>query len=192
MVQKQFEGGAISRESPRYQWTNYQDISSQLSLAVIAAEDQKFPYHHGFDLGAVRKAFEHNQEGGSLRGASTITQQVAKNLFLWPGRSYLRKGLEAYFALLIELLWTKQRILEVYVNIAQMGDNAFGAGAASRLFFDKPPSQLTPQEAALLAAVLPDPARFNVAHPSDYVLERQRWILTHMRLLGGIGYLKDI
>ncbi|MEO5573746.1 MAG: monofunctional biosynthetic peptidoglycan transglycosylase [Gammaproteobacteria bacterium] len=176
----------------KYQWVDYNDISPYMPLAVIAAEDQTFPFHNGFDFRAMKIAFKLNREGKSIRGASTISQQVAKNLFLWLGRSYLRKGLEAYFTLLIETLWSKQRILEVYMNIAGMGNNMFGAGAASQYFFKKPASMLSPHEAALLAAVLPSPSRLKAARPSAYLRERQRWILTHMNLLGGIGYLKNI
>ncbi|MEO5703221.1 MAG: monofunctional biosynthetic peptidoglycan transglycosylase, partial [Gammaproteobacteria bacterium] len=141
---------------------------------------------------AMKIAFQNNRAGKSIQGASTISQQVAKNLFLWLNRSYLRKGLEAYFTLLIETLWSKQRILEVYMNIAGMGNNVFGVGAASQYFFNKPASMLTPQDAALLAAVLPSPSRLKAARPSAYVRQRQQWILTHMNLLGGIRYLRNI
>ncbi len=176
----------------KYQWVDYNDISPYMPLAVIASEDQTFPYHYGFDFRAMKIAYKLNQAGKSIRGGSTISQQVAKNLFLWLGRSYLRKGLEAYFTLLIETLWSKQRILEVYMNIAGMGNNVFGVGAASEYFFKKPASLLTPQESALLAAVLPSPSRLKAAYPSPYLLQRQDWVLSHMSLLGGVRYLKDI
>lgn len=176
----------------KYEWVDYNDISPYMPLAVIASEDQTFPYHNGFDFRAMKIAFKLNREGKSIQGASTISQQVAKNLFLWLGRSYLRKGLEAYFTLLIETLWSKQRILEVYINVAGMGNNVFGVGAASQYFFKKPASLLTPQEAALLAAILPSPSRLKAARPSAYVMQRQAWILSHMNLLGGIKYLKNI
>lgn len=176
----------------KYNWVDYNDISPYMPLAVIASEDQTFPYHNGFDFRAMKIAFKLNRAGKSIRGASTISQQVAKNLFLWLGRSYLRKGLEAYFTVLIEMLWSKQRILEVYMNTAGMGNNVFGVGAASQYFFNKPASLLSPQDAALLAAVLPSPSRLKAARPSTYVMQRQGWILSHMNLLGGIRYLKNI
>lgn len=176
----------------QYTWVDYSDISPYVSLAVVAAEDQKFPFHNGFDVEAIKKAIRHNKTGKRVRGASTISQQVAKNLFLWPGRSYLRKGLEAYFTFLIEVIWSKERILEIYVNIAQMGDNIFGVGAASQYSFKKPAYSLTPAEAALLAASLPSPARFSAAHPSTQVLKRRSWILSQMNLLGGMRYLRNI
>ena len=176
----------------KYQWVNYKNISPYMPLAIIAAEDQTFPYHRGFDFRAMKIAFKFNQRGRSVHGASTISQQVAKNLFLWLGRSYLRKGLEAYFTFLIEALWSKQRILEVYMNIAGMGNNVYGVGAASQYFFKKPASALTAQDAALLAAVLPSPSRLKAVRPSPYVLQRQNWILTHMNLLGGLRYLNSV
>ncbi|MEO7558345.1 MAG: monofunctional biosynthetic peptidoglycan transglycosylase [Gammaproteobacteria bacterium] len=176
----------------KYQWVDYRDVSPYMPLALIAAEDQTFPFHRGFDFRAMKIAFKLNQRGRSIRGASTISQQVAKNLFLWLGRSYLRKGLEAYFTFLIETLWSKQRILEVYMNIAGMGNNVYGVGAASQYFFKKPVGMLTAQDAALLAAVLPGPSRLRAARPSPYVLQRQNWVLTHMNLLGGVRYLNNV
>lgn len=180
-------GGKIA-----YHWIDYDDISPYAKMAVIAAEDQKFPLHYGFDLQAIEKAVEQSKRGKRLRGASTISQQVAKNLFLWPGRSFIRKGLEAYLTVLLELLWSKQRILEVYLNIAQMGDWVYGVGAASEVFFKESASQLTRHQAALLAAVLPNPERYSVARPSRYVRHRQRWILRQMRQLGGTDYLAGL
>lgn len=178
--------------SVEYQWADYDEISRHMLLAAVSAEDQKFPLHFGFDLEAIQKAIEHNREGGRLLGASTITQQTAKNLFLWPGRSLFRKGLEAYFTALMELMWSKRRILEMYVNIAQMGDGIFGVQAASRAYFDKPAAELTRGQSALLAAVLPNPVRYSVRNPSSYVLRRKQWILRHMRLLGGPRYLDGL
>lgn len=175
-----------------YEWIPASRISPHLLLAVVAAEDQRFADHSGFDFEAIEQAAEHNRQGGRLRGASTISQQVAKNLFLWPGRSYVRKGLEAALTVLVELVWTKARILEVYVNIAEMGDGVFGAGAASRRFFHTSAADLTPSEAALLAAVLPSPATYDAARPSAYVLKRQRWILGQMQALGGPGWLERL
>lgn len=175
----------------RYRWVNRESISPQMGLAVVAAEDQKFPHHWGFDVESILDAAERNKKGGHLRGASTITQQVAKNLFLWPGRLYVRKGLEAYFAVLLELLWSKDRILEVYVNIAEFGDRTYGVYAASEAFLGKSPSELTRGDAALLAAVLPSPRRLSVRNPSPYVRRRARWIEEHMEELGGTGYLRS-
>ncbi|MEJ2719227.1 MAG: monofunctional biosynthetic peptidoglycan transglycosylase [Deltaproteobacteria bacterium] len=184
-----FEGG---RATPiRYRWVDWKSISPQMPLAVVAAEDQMFPHHWGFDFEAISDAMEENKRGHRLRGASTITQQVAKNLFLWPGRSYVRKGLEAYFAILLELLWSKNRILEVYVNIAEFGNGIYGVDAAARTLLRKSPAKLTRGDAALLAAVLPNPTRFKVRHPSRYVLRRQQWIEQQMQQLGGVSYLKD-
>lgn len=180
------------KPTPRREWVDYQAISPHMALAVVAAEDQKFPFHHGFDIPAIQEAIRHNRQGKSLRGASTVSQQVAKNLFLWPGRSYLRKGLEAYLTFLIEVLWPKQRILEVYLNIAYMGGNAFGVESASQRYFNKSARWLSPPEAALLAAMLPSPARFSVEYPSAYMVKRQNWILKQMKLLGGAAYLDDI
>src|SRR3990170_3240644 len=156
-----------------------------MSLAVIAAEDQNFPFHFGFDFEQIEKAIEQSNRGRRLRGASTITQQVAKNLFLWEGRSFIRKGLEAYFYVLLELFWPKRRILEVYLNIAEFGDGTHGVYAAAKTFFGKHPSELTPSEAALLAAVLPHPKHLHANTPSPYVEERARWIEEQMEQLGG-------
>lgn len=176
----------------RQQWVRYEDISRHLALAAVAAEDQRFPAHNGFDFGAIKSAFEHNKKGRGVRGASTITQQVSKNLFLWSGRSYLRKGLEAYFTVLIEFIWPKQRILEVYLNIAQMGPGVFGVGAASEEYFGLPAGQVGPRNAALLVAVLPSPGRYDVRAPTDYLRNRQSWILTQMQALGGTRYLEGM
>ena len=173
-------------------WRSWQELPNDLKIAVIAAEDQKFAEHWGFDVSAIRQALAHNAEGGSLRGASTISQQVAKNLFLWSGRSFVRKGLEAWFTVLLELLWSKERILEVYLNIAEFGDYTFGVEAASRRFFGKSAARLTAADAARLAAVLPNPLRYRVDKPSGYVLKRQRWIERQMGQLGGVAYLDKL
>jgi monofunctional biosynthetic peptidoglycan transglycosylase len=146
----------------------------------------------GFDFESITDAWKDHEDGARLRGASTISQQVAKNLFLWPGRSFIRKGLEAYFTVLIELLWSKQRILEVYLNIAEFGKGIFGAAEASRAFFGKSPVHLSRGEAAGLAAVLPSPLRMHAERPSMYVLDRRAWILEQMELLGGSTYLRDL
>lgn len=174
------------------QWVAWDAISPYAGIAVIASEDQRFAEHWGFDLDSIQDAIEERESGGRSRGASTISQQVAKNLFLWPGRNWLRKGLEAYFTVLIELLWSKQRILEVYLNVAQFGDRIFGVDAASRRFFGKRASALSAREAALLAAVLPNPVRMRADDPSPYVRERARWIQRQMQSLGGPGYLREI
>jgi monofunctional biosynthetic peptidoglycan transglycosylase len=163
-----------------------------MRLAVVAAEDQKFPHHWGFDFDSIANAVEHQGAKGRLRGASTITQQVARNLFLWPGRSYLRKGLEAYFTLLLELSWSKRRILEVYLNLAEFGDGTYGVAAAAQTFFGKRPTELQAQEAALLAAVLPNPTRLRVGNPSAYVRERAGWVEEQMAHLGGPAYLRNL
>jgi monofunctional biosynthetic peptidoglycan transglycosylase len=168
----------------RRRWADLTEISRPMRLAVIAAEDQKFPAHYGFDLDALAKAYERNQRSKRIRGGSTISQQVAKNLYLWPGRSYLRKGLEAWLTLLIETFWSKRRILEVYLNVAQFDSDLFGVEAAAQRFFGKPAARLNREEAALLAAVLPNPRRFKVARPTPYLLYRQQVILRHMRALG--------
>lgn len=165
-------------------WVAYEAIAAPLKLAVVTAEDQKFPVHHGFDLEAIDKAWIGNQQGKNLRGASTISMQVAKNVYLWPGRSWLRKGLEAWFTLLLETFWSKQRILEVYLNVAQFDTRTFGAEAAAQQFFNKPAARLNRAEAALLAAVLPAPTVYRVEAPSAYIRQRQFWILWQMRLLG--------
>lgn len=174
-----------------YEWVPLEKISRYVPLAVVAAEDQKFPHHIGFDFEAIEAAYEHNQKSKRTHGASTISQQVAKNLFLWPGRSYVRKGLEVYFTLLIEAFWPKKRILEVYVNIAEMGNGVFGVKAASKKFFRKSPSKINAAEAALLASVLPNPIRFKVDKPSSYIQSRQRHILSQMGKLG-FGYLDTL
>ena len=166
-----------------YEWTDWPSLGTNAALAVVAAEDQTFADHFGFDVKSIRESVESYTQGDSLRGASTITQQVAKNLYLWPGRSFVRKGIEAWFALLIEVFWTKERILEVYLNIAELGPGLYGVPAASRIYFGKAPADLSSAEAALLAAVLPNPRRLDASRPSEYVRERQHWIERHMQRL---------
>jgi monofunctional glycosyltransferase len=194
MIQRQIEAVVTLKEKQMiaYEWFSYDDISKEMALAVVAAEDQNFPFHFGFDFEQIEKALDQHNRGRRLRGASTITQQVAKNLFLWEGRSFIRKGFEAYFTLLIELLWSKERILEVYLNIVELGDMVFGVGAASQIYFKKFPSKLTRSQAALLTATIPNPKRFSVRRPSGYILRRQNWIVGQMSSLGGISYLKDL
>lgn len=176
----------------KYRWVNYDDVSKYVPIAFVAAEDQNFPNHFGFDFKQIEKALKENKRGKRIRGASTITQQVAKNLFLWEGKSFLRKGIEAYFTILIELLWDKKRILEVHINIVELGKDIFGVGVASLVYFKKPPSKLTLSQAALLAAVLPNPIKYSVIKPSGYVRGRQTWIIRQINSLGGPKYLKDI
>jgi monofunctional biosynthetic peptidoglycan transglycosylase len=175
-----------------YTWVDRDAIATSAARAVMAAEDQRFAVHHGIDFVSLDKALAEYRDGDGLRGASTITQQVAKNLFLWQGRSFVRKGLEAYFAVLLELCWTKERILEVYLNIAEFGPNVFGVEAAARQYFGSSAASLTAQQAALLAAVLPNPQRLRVDRPSDYVRERQAAIVTQMRLLESRGHYHGI
>ena len=176
----------------RHTWVDLDRISPNLPLAVVASEDQKFPEHWGFDVSAIEKAYALNQHSHRVHGASTISQQVAKNLFLWSGRSYFRKGLEAYFTILIEALWPKRRILEVYLNIAEFGYGTYGAEAAAQRYFRKPASRLSRDDAAVLAAVLPNPERFSAAAPSRYVQQRREWILSQMQALGGPEMLEEI
>lgn len=176
----------------RHAWADLDRISPNLPLAVVASEDQKFPEHWGFDVEAIEKAYRLNQHSHRVRGASTISQQVAKNLFLWPGRSYARKGLEAYFTVLIEACWPKRRILEVYLNVAQFGYGVYGAEAAAERFFHRSAARLSRTDAAVLAAVLPNPERFSAAAPSRYVLQRRDWILGQMQALGGAEMLAEI
>ncbi|MDY1035330.1 monofunctional biosynthetic peptidoglycan transglycosylase [Stenotrophomonas sp. CFBP8980] len=188
-------GEALGQGDGKYrlhhQWRDLGQMAPSLPISLVAAEDQRFPLHNGFDLQAIEKARDHNARGGRVRGASTISQQVAKNLFLWQGRSWLRKGLEVWYTLLIETFWPKHRILEMYANIAEFGDGIYGAQAASRRFWNKDASALTPGESARLAAVLPAPRRYNAARPGPYVQRRANWIQRQARQLGGGGYLQD-
>jgi monofunctional biosynthetic peptidoglycan transglycosylase len=172
-----------------YRWLALNQIAPELAIAVIAAEDQKFPYHRGFDLAQIEAVLRRGRPG---RGASTLSQQLAKNLFLWPGRSYLRKGLEAWLTLWLEVLWPKQRILELYLNVAEFGPDIYGAGAASRLLFGKTASSLSAREASLLAAVLPNPKIMSAAAPSDYVKQRSAQIRQAVAQLGGVDYLSNL
>lgn len=176
----------------RYEWVDWEDISPYAALAVVASEDQLFNEHLGFDVKSMLKAWKQNQRKKKIRGGSTITQQTAKNLFLFREQSYPRKIVEAYLTMLIEMLWPKQRILEMYLNIAQFGDGVFGISAASQFYFHKSAAQLTPREAAALAAVLPNPVKYHVKAPSAMISKRRAWIETQMRQLGGIAYLKTL
>jgi monofunctional biosynthetic peptidoglycan transglycosylase len=173
----------------RHRWVDAAQISPYMKLAVIASEDQTFPAHYGFDFRSIDKALDERESGRRVRGASTISQQTAKNLFLWGGRSFVRKGLEAYFTVLLELTWPKRRILEVYLNTAEFGDGIYGAQAAALAFFHKDAAQLDAREAALLATVLPNPKKLHADRPSAYVARHAEWVERQVRQLGGPGYL---
>ncbi len=175
-----------------YSWRSYDNISKEMPLAVVAAEDQLFPEHYGFDFKSMQNAYKNNKKGKKVRGASTISQQVAKNVFLWQERSYLRKGLEVYFTTLIEIVWGKRRILEVYINVAEMGKNTFGVEAASQRYFGVSAKNINRNQAAKLAAILPSPRKWSVTKPGPYVSKRVPKIMRQMRALGGISYIKDL
>ncbi len=189
MIVKFIESKSISYKKD---WVPLSKISEELSLAVIASEDQLFLEHMGFDIHAIQKAVEFNQQkkGKHIKGGSTISQQTAKNVFLWPGRSWLRKGLEVYFTFLIETFWSKERILEVYLNVIEMGKGVYGAQAASKYYFKLNASQLNRYHASILAAILPNPTKYSVNNPSEYVLNRQYWILEQMQQLRSGDYSK--
>lgn len=195
MLAARLESWAAKDRKPlvlRQQWRDLREISPQAAIAVVASEDQLFPQHRGFDVAQIRKALDEADQGGRARGASTISQQTAKNLFLWSGRSLVRKGLEAWFTVLLEAFWSKRRILEVYLNIAQFGPGVYGVQAAGREYFRHDAGRLSASEAALLAAVLPNPVRLKAGAPSAYVQRRRDEILAQMQALGGPGYLHDI
>ena len=177
----------------RYYFKGLDEVSPQVPLALIAAEDQRFLLHHGFDGNALWNAAKYNFSGGKrLRGGSTISQQVAKNVFLWQGRSYIRKAAEAYFTILIELLWDKRRIMEMYLSVAEMGDCTFGVEAASQRYFRKSADKITASEAALLAGVLPNPLRFRASNPGPQARAKQQRVLRNMRRLGGKTYVQEL
>jgi monofunctional biosynthetic peptidoglycan transglycosylase len=182
MLQRRFEAWRSDQNAfnLKYDWVDWPSISKHAPLAVMAAEDQKFPQHWGFDTEQIAKALKEREKGTRLRGASTISQQVAKNLFLWPGKNIVRKGIEAYFTVLIELLWSKKRIMEVYLNVAQFADDTFGVGAASRWYFGKPARYLNRWECAMLATVLPNPQHMRLDRPSRYMWKRTHQILSEM------------
>lgn len=193
MVERQIHYLLSDQPHPtiHYVWTPWRRLSPQLKLAVVASEDQTFPVNWGFDFQAIGNAIEHNEDHRHKHGASTITQQLARNLFLCSCRSWVRKGIEAYFTVLLEAFWSKRRILEVYLNVAEFGDGIYGAGAASRIYFHQPPSRLTRVQASLLAAVLPSPRRWHVDRPSDFLLARAANIREQMDNLGS-GYLAPL
>ena len=173
-------------------WRSYDSISKEAALAVVASEDQAFPTHWGFDFDEIQDAIKENRTRKQARGASTISQQVAKNVFLWTGRSYIRKGLEVYFTVLIELIWGKERILEVYLNVAETGPMTFGVEAASKRYYNHPAATLSRTEAARIAAVLPNPRQFSIKNPSGYIQRRTTQISRQMRALGGQKYIRTL
>ncbi len=184
MVQRGFERKADDKTwKVEKDWRNFDELSDNLKKAAIAGEDINFLNHWGFDFKAMEKAYEKNQDGKKIRGGSTISQQTAKNVFLWPGRSYIRKGFEAYFTALMELLWSKERILEVYLNVIEMGVGIYGAEDASQAFYRKPALKLNSKEAALLVAVFPNPLRWSPARPTPYIYAKQRIIMRNMARL---------
>jgi monofunctional biosynthetic peptidoglycan transglycosylase len=185
MIERRIESWSSGgKYSPHYEWVAFEGIAPPMPLAVIASEDQNFMHHHGFDWEAIQRAMDYDENGKRLRGGSTLTQQTAKNLFLWQDRTWIRKGFEAYLTVLLETCWTKRRILETYLNIVEFGDGIYGVEAASQHYFHKPARRLTAEEAALLAAVLPNPHRFKANAPTSYVRGRQHWILQQMGNLG--------
>jgi len=192
MVIRLFEQGFDEKREMRLykDWVSIEEISKNMPQAVVAAEDQKFLDHKGFDFDAMQKAWEGNKKGKRIKGASTITQQTVKNVFLWPDRSYIRKGLEAYFTVLVELIWSKERIIEVYLNVIEMGDGIYGIEAASQYYYKIPASKLNRSQAALIAAVLPNPIRWSPAKPTAYIKGRQSWIMKQMNNLAPVGFGK--
>jgi len=174
----------------KHDWVSIAEISKNLQLAVICSEDQNFLNHNGFDYEAIKKAFNNNNNGSSIKGASTISQQTAKNVFLWPQRSWLRKGLEVYFTLLIELCWPKERIMEVYLNSIEMGTGIYGAESASQYWFKKPVNKLSKQEAAAIAAILPNPLKYIANPATPYIESRKVWIIRQMGYFGPLDYTK--
>lgn len=197
MIARQLEAWSEGERDFRiaYDWRDADEISQNLPLALVAAEDQRFPEHEGFDFEAIEKARKNNAKGRKIRGASTISQQLAKNLFLWRGTGWtrwMRKGLEVWYTVLIEAMWPKERILEVYANVIEYGDGVYGAQAAARTYFRKDAAKLTAAESARMAAVLPNPRKYSVAKPGPYVQRRARAIERQMRYLGGPAYLKEL
>jgi monofunctional glycosyltransferase len=193
MVERKVQAWLAGESLPiRHQWRPWEELSVHAKLAVIAAEDQRFLEHRGFDTVEMRRAWQASRNGARLRGASTISQQTAKNLFLWTGRSWARKGLEAWFTLLIETLWSKQRVLEVYLNIAEWDDGVFGLEAAAQHYFGVSADRLSETQASRLAAILPSPRTWDAARPSPHVERRSQWIRQQMRNLGGAAYLERL
>ena len=193
MLERKVEAWLSGESLPiQHQWRPWAELSDHAKLAVIAAEDQRFPDHRGFDVAEMRRAWDASRSGARLRGASTISQQTAKNLFLWTGRSWARKGLEAWFTLLIETLWPKERILEVYLNIAEWDNGVFGLEAAGQHYFGVSASQVNEVQASRLAAILPNPRAWDAARPGPQTERRSQWIRQQMRNLGGPAYLQRL
>lgn len=176
----EMEDGKIDKD-----WKSLDEIGKNMPLAVVTAEDQKFAEHFGFDMEAIEKAMKYNEKhkGKKVKGASTISQQTAKNVFLWPGRSWIRKGLEVYFTFVIEICWSKERIIEVYLNVIEMGPGVYGSEAASQYYFNKSASDLTKKEAATIAAILPNPIRWSASRPTPYIIKKRNWIVRHMKYI---------
>lgn len=190
MIQRSVEQKMDSKPVKlRHDWVSMDEIPEHMALAVVCAEDQNYTKHHGFDFGAIEKAMKYNEKmeekgKSKRRGASTISQQTAKNVFLWPGRSWIRKGLEVYFTFMIELFWSKERIMEVYLNVIELGNGVYGVEAASHEYLNKSASKLTARDAALIAVVLPNPRQFSIQHPSAYIRKRQAWCYQQMKFWG--------
>jgi monofunctional biosynthetic peptidoglycan transglycosylase len=189
MIQRGFEQKAAGKDwKIDKQWKNFDQISDPMKRAAVAAEDQSFLENHGFDFKAIEKAIEKNAHSKKLIGGSTITQQTAKNVFLWPGRSFIRKGFEAYFTMLIDLFWSKKRIMEVYLNVIETGDGIYGVEAASQAYFHKPASQLNNQQAAAIAVIFPSPLKWSVTNPTRFIRHRRYLIMRNMRRLGPLAF----
>lgn len=189
MVQRNIERNADDKPYKMdKKWVDFGDISDNMKRAAVSAEDQLFLKHLGFDVKAIEKAFETNKKGKRIKGGSTISQQTAKNVFLWPGRSWIRKGFEAYFTLLIEILWSKERILEVYLNVIEMGDGIYGAEAAAQAYYGKSCHKLSRSQAALIAACFPNPRRWTPKKATPYIRHRQYLIMRNMRRLGPLDF----
>jgi monofunctional biosynthetic peptidoglycan transglycosylase len=189
MITRGFQQKAAGKDwKIEKRWKNFDEISDNMKRAAVAAEDQTFLENHGFDFNAIEKAIKKNEKSKKLIGGSTISQQTAKNVFLWPGRDLIRKGIEAYFTLLMEIFWSKKRIMEVYLNVIEMGDGIYGVEAASQEYFHKPASALSSQEAAAIAVIFPSPLKWSVTHPSRYLRHRQYLIMKNMRRLGTLEF----
>ncbi|TCD03747.1 monofunctional biosynthetic peptidoglycan transglycosylase [Pedobacter psychroterrae] len=189
MIQRNIERSSEGKSSKmEKEWVDFEDISDNMKRAAVSAEDQLFLKHIGFDLKAIEKAFETNKKGKKIKGGSTISQQTAKNVFLWPGRSWIRKGFEAYFTLLIEIFWSKERILEVYLNVIEMGDGVYGAEAAAQEYYGKSCRKMTRGQAALIAACFPNPRRWTPKKATTYIRHRQYLIMRNMRRLGPLDF----
>ena len=187
-IERKTDGKTFKTEK---EWVKLSEMSDQMKRAAIAGEDQKFMTHWGFDMAAIDRAYNANKDGsGKVKGGSTISQQTAKNVFLWPGRSWVRKGFEAYFTILMEMLWSKQRILEVYLNVIEMGDGIYGAEAASQSYYGKSCRDLNRSQAALIAACFPNPLRWTPEHPTRYIKHRQYLIMQNIRRLGPLKFPK--